>query len=404
MVYFLLLLVAVVFAVMSLIIDIIIKKGRLRRKKRRLTATFKGIWISLVTSAFTLVMVAFWLWFKQVVKNQQNSNFIVKKIEVWENELYFERIDPASFIDPIKIIITPTEKPREESVDSDETPRTKTSLPTEIPKRYDYSHLMIFGKHLFGEYITPSDLENMKSRYNDYWRSQEYWDMLEIPSDGIVNIVELDSRIGVFDEEVSSGVSKTAEEHFRNAEDRLYRYSIKNEDVSFLEQSAISCENAVECKNPTNLDEYNSLFTYIRAAVIRFSCVLDKGCEPYDSGKDNDIKYRMGKVLYKPVAVNLGLTRSERYYSLCSAYVVLKDAFDYSSLDSKFAVEVAYYYLLVCNDIVHAMEPDQSEEMKNRIKLAYYQFRERMNEKQGSFTYYNSYLYEAEKVMENLDR
>lgn len=388
------------------VLFIIVKKTKLRLKKRShrkiITTVFKGIVLCLCTSLLSAVVFYIMQFAWRKTKKTSEERYTVDKICVWKDEIYHEVIDPKSISKNIvegNKLISPPELTNGERNEKDEMPQVEDML----IMLYDYSRLMLFGKYEFGEYITKADLDNMQNMYDEYWINEKYWDMLGEIGDDSVKLTEIDNRIGKFDAEVKANKNElTAEDFFRNAEDRLCRYGGKEENIAFLEQSAISAEGAVELKDVETLDDYEMFFTYIRATVVRFSCVLGSNCEQYHSGKADDIKFRMGKVMYKPSANLNKIETSEKYYSLCSAYVVLKDAFDYSTPDSTYAVEVAYYYLLVCSDIVKVMEPGQSQEMMDRVKLAYYQLYDRVREKSGSFAY-DKYCEEADRVKESLE-
>lgn len=140
----------------------------------------------------------------------------------------------------------------------------------------------------------------------------------------------------------------------------------------------------------------------MNATVIRLSCVLGSEYNQYDSGGEEDVKYRIGKAMYKPAANLKGLTNTERFYSLCSSYVILKDAFDHSSLDSNYSVEIAYYYLMVCTNVAEVMEPGQCEDIYMRGMAAYYQFELRGKRYPDNLTYIK-YRDEAECAREHLN-
>lgn len=344
----------------------------------------------------------------QKIKRNDEGNYIVRTTYIQQNEPYYTRIDPADFVESL---------PADNGTDSEHppigtggingnfenTPTTSTPPPIIAPKElYDFSSLMVFGEYHFGEYITPEDIDHMINMYHAYWRDKKYQNnLLDILNTSTESPEELDRRIREFEAKEKEKDIITSKEYFQNAEDCFYRYGGIGENISFLEYSAISAENAAECETIEIPGEYSPFYQYIHSSIIRYSGVIGSGNAQYSGGKEYDIKYHMGKLLCKP-ALNLeNITQPERYYSLCSSYVLLKDAFDHSSLDSTYAVEVAYYYLLVCSKIVNAMEPEQSQEMENRVKLAFYQLWERVNEKPGNPTYI-SYYREAERVMEML--
>lgn len=148
---------------------------------------------------------------------------------------------------------------------------------------------------------------------------------------------------------------------------------------------------------------YDNLLRYIRETAVRFSCTLDHEDISYDSGTAEDIKYRIGKVLFKP-AVNLEkLSREERFYSLCSAYVVLKDAYTHGTSDDKYAVESAYYYSMACSAVAVNMEWQDAEQIQNDALDAFLVFEERGRDEPSNRTY-NMYREEAKKAILMMNR
>lgn len=382
----------ILFAV-SLIVSYISKRIRLRKRKKinRLMNVFR---LALATSVLTIAIVFI---VGKISTEAHSGSYTIHSTE--QSECYHVQIDPASFSkEPIgrgtrnelesgtNEISQSDEVPQFNGISqSDEVPQSNgISQPNEVPQSnetsqhgtgknfsYDFSVLMIFGEYQFGEYITSKDLLDMRIMYNEYWKNEMYWDMLK-----------QDNKTGGL-----SAVPQNVEEN-----------------IGLLEQSAIAAENAAENDNIKTVEGYNIFFSHIRESVLKFSCVIGNNDTQGSDIKeaDIDIKYRMGKILHRPATDLAYITNSERYYSLCSAYVVLKDAFDHSSLDNTYAMDVAYSYLLVCNDIVNVMEPEQSYGMINRVKLAYYQLLERVGETSVNLKY-QSYCEEAKQIMKRLE-
>ena len=399
-----------IFGVISLFVtNFILKRIKLKKKNKKIILALKVVRLASVTSALTIIAVLVLEYVGQKITEAHGDIYVIHSAE--QSEYYYAQIDPALF--PKEIVgggvsgtngtsqpngitrldetaqpngITQsgetaqpngTAQPDETSqsngiAQSDGTsqPNGTTQPRTETIISYDFSVLMILGEHQFGEYITPEDLLDMRSMYNEYWKNEMYRDMLK-----------QDNKTG-----------EVLEDHVQNVE----------ENIELLEQSAIAAEYEAEYDNIETADGYASFFGHIRESVLKFSCVIGSNDIHGSDIREADIKYRMGKMLYKPAANLVDITNSEKYYSLCSAYVVLKDAFDHSSLDSTYAIDVAYSYLLVCNDIVSVMEPGQSQEMINRVKLAYYQLLERVSETSDNLIY-QSYCEEAEQIMKILE-
>lgn len=394
-----------ILGVISFVTNFVQKRIRLRRKKKKIIWVLKVFRLASATSALTIMIVCVPEHVGQMITQAQSGIYTIQSAD--QSECYYVEINPALF--PKEIIggeirlsenggvsgTSGISRPDTVSQSNGTTqpdgvsqsngtsqsdgvsqsngtlrpggvsqPRTGNKIP------YNFSVLMIFGEYQFGEYITPKDLLNMRIMYNEYWKNEMYWDMLK-----------QDNKAGMMSMELAQDVE---------------------ENIKLLEQSAIEVENAVEYDNIETIDGYASFLGHIRESVLKFSCVIG-GNDTQGSGiKEADIKYRMGKMLYRPAADLAHITNSEKYYSLCSAYVVLKDAFDHSSLDNTYAINVAYSYLLVCNDIVDVMEPGQSHEMINRVKLAYYQLLERVSETSVDLKY-QSYCEEAKEIMKRLE-
>lgn len=386
-----------IFLVISFIasfpINFILRKLQLRKKKKKIIRLLKVFRLASATSVLTIIIA---LIVGQIITEAHNNDYTIPIAE--QSECYHAQIDPASF--PKKTIEKGTllsenevESNTSEILQSDEALQSNEisqpdkvpqfngiSQPDEVPQSnetsqpgignkipYDFSILMIFGEYQFGEYITTKDLVDMRIMYDEYWKNEMYEDMLK-----------QDNKTGDI--------------------------SVLLENIGLLKQSAIEAENAIDNDNIKTIDGYTPFFGHIRESVLKFSYVIgNNDTQDSDNKKEDiDIKYCMGKILYRPATDLAYITNSERYYSLCSAYVVLKDAFDHSSLDNTYAIDVAYSYLLVCNDIVNVMEPGQSYGMINRVKLAYYQLLERVDETSVNLKY-QSYCEEAKQIMKRLE-
>ncbi len=382
------------------------RPGRQNRHWRML-ARFSRMGV-VIFFLLAIVYTVYWVCTAVLGNRDSETDYTADKICVWGEELYHGQEDPGVLVMTVEKLpdaIPEPEGEQEEGSGEKEPSEIKGGNGISEPdKSYDYMPLMLFGKYQFGQYLTETDLANMKIKFDEYWSREAYWEMLEEIAYDPGQDTELMNQIMKFDKETqNNGGTLTAEEYFGNAEDRLcYYYGDKVGRLDFLEQSAISAEGAVELEYAKNPGEYEKLFRYIRETVIRFSCVLGSDCEQYFSGGQEDVKYRAGKALYKLVANGKKMEVSDYFYSLCSTYLFLKEAFDYSTPDSKYAVEIAYYYFRVCADMIQAMEPEKTNDMKERVWLAYYQFRERQKSDAGNSTYI-VYYEEVETVMKSIE-
>lgn len=97
-------------------------------------------------------------------------------------------------------------------------------------------------------------------------------------------------------------------------------------------------------------------------SVIEFCYISSLDLEIYDSGTKSDVKYRIGKLLYKPSVNLVNIDSEEKFYALCGAYIFLKDAFNNGNEADKYSVEIAFYYLASCRDMVFFMESGEERE------------------------------------------
>ena len=73
---------------------------------------------------------------------------------------------------------------------------------------------------------------------------------------------------------------------------------------------------------------------------------------------------------------------------MCSAYVILEDAFENWNPKNKYAVEIPFYYLSVCTDLVKAMEHGEArKEVCNNAMKAYEVFVKIGEEHPDNLTY-----------------
>ena len=182
-------------------------------------------------------------------------------------------------------------------------------------EKIGFSKVCILGLHDFGDAITVADLQRFDILYDEYW------------------------------------------------EDGAARWRI---DLSMEEPASES-----EVKRRIQRFDQNM---YI--ALNCFCYVLAQNPESYDSGTAGDVKYRIGKIMYKPFLNLKQLDRNDRYYSLCCSHVFLKDAFHSCNEMSGYAIEAAYYYTVNCKDLVMCMEADDVENVATECSDAYTRFLE----------------------------
>jgi len=244
----------------------------------------------------------------------------------------------------------------DESVDDAVSPAESESF---ILDPYDFSPLCIFKPYAFEDTITRQDLENIRTMYNTFMDSKDYNNMLNIPEDDYGNYSDIIQEIEAFDERAKSNSDIiTSEELYQNVQNRLFCYG-QNNNIKNLEQAAISAEGAVEKEVISVSGSYNNYIKYAKTGAIIFLCVSDSEQTEYESGTAADVRYRGAKLLYKPSANLLKIESEERYYSLCSAYVVSQDAFSSSTPECNYAVAIAYYHLKICSDLVDYIEPGE---------------------------------------------
>ena len=268
---------------------------------------------------------------------------------------------------------------------------------------YDYSVLELFGSYLFSETITQDDLAKMEEMYADYWREGKYQNLLDTETsrydteqDALDSIAQFDSDI------IYNSSTLTAADYYEDTRDKLFLYGYSADNHTYLELSAISAEGAAELENVITSGGYQTLFGYIRTAAAGFICVLAYDYQPYISGSEADVKYRIGKLLCKP-AINLQeLAPSDTYYSLCSSYTVLKDAFYLSLPDDRYYMELAYHYLLVTSNIFQAMEPEHRGEIYAEAMTAYCRFRDQ-GQAEPQNPVYTTHEKNAERIVADLN-
>lgn len=351
----------------------------------------------------------------------RNATYSPKTIRTYEDEYLGSSVDPADF-ERVEKPKAETEPMDEESNNEDasetadnghlqdsngtenitdssseagkngytEDSETSSDSTDIIPEPYDYSPLFIYGSYEYEGFISEKDITNMKHMYKTFMDNKTYLSLLESVGKDYGNYSEIRNRINDFDEEkhLNSDVL-TSKEYFQNAMDRLFCYERKK-NAEILEQSAISAEGAVECEEVGISGGYNNYIIYTKFAVIEFFCVLDYDLETYDSGYKEDIEYRIGKLLYKPSANLKNISSNEKFYSLCSSHVILREAFENSSLDSKYTVEIAYYYLEVCADIANNMESgDARDDICLEAIKAFDEFEKRGEKYPDNLTYIN---------------
>ncbi len=353
--------------------------------------------------------------FLSVFHQKQPETYTAESICVWEDDIYSGKVDPASLEQ-----MTKNEEPdtrilsQQESKDLPEqeilpAPELNAEDPeimqaTKVPMAsYDYSILEFFGSCSFTETITPDNLDSMESMYQDYWNTKSFWDLLDMEDTNSNTVQEALNQIAQFDSDVKYNSSTlAAADYYRDSKDKLFMYTYDAENYTYLELSAISAESAAELENVITSGGYQTLFDYIYMAVTGFSCILDHEYQPYISGSEADVKYRIGKMLCKP-AINLqDLTFSETCYSLCSSYVVLKDAFNQSMPDDRYYMELAYHYLLVTSNIFKFMEPEERVEIYQEAINAYCRFRD-YGQSDSQNPVYAAHQEDAEEIVEYLN-
>lgn len=304
-------------------------------------------------------------------------------------------IEPLAPITPFvdSTVSTNTDSDGNIDPDAQTTPSIgdTTLLIASIPE-YDFSPLYFWGYYEFGDKITPQDIDNIEIRIEAFHNNEEggikFTQLLESLDENNESLANILKKIADFkSEEASNGDLVNSKDYYENAIDHLYVYS-KNNSFEALEQAAIYAESAVEDEQIDASVGYHNYIMYIETAVIGFICVLDSDWDEYASGSSEDVKYRIGKLVYKP-SINLQhITKQEKYYSLTGSYIILQDAYSHSTSESKYSVETAFYFLGVCTDMVKFMEPSERRENICREGIgAYAEFDRRGREHPNNSTY-----------------
>lgn len=267
---------------------------------------------------------------------------------------------------------------------------------------YEFSPLYLWGTYDFGYHITGEDITNMQAMYDTFSESKGYIDMLELPEDDYGTYEDVLNEVNSFDaNQITNGPLVTSEGLYHNAMNRLFCYKQKG-DVKNLEQSAISAEGAIEKEDIAISGSYNNYIKYAKTTIINFLCVLDSDSQEYESGTTADIKYRIAKAFYKPSVNLLRITSDEKYYSLCSAYLISKEALELSNSESKYAIDTAFYHLKICSDLASYMEPGtKRNEICREASGAYATLATRIEE--SGETVYSTYQTKAEQLLEKTD-
>lgn len=281
---------------------------------------------------------------------------------------------------------------REENGD-DNTGHEKSRPDTSVVMGpYDYSPLYLWGTHVFGGAITGQDIIRMEELVKEFMDDKGYEGRLNEILEGIDEDYgkeeNIPNRINQFTaDKVSNPDVLNAMDYYENAMDQLYLYK-KETDYGVLEQSAISAEGAVEREQIDVSGSYNNYINYVTMSVIEFCYISGLDLEIYDSGTKSDVKYRIGKLLYKPSANLENINSEEKFYALCGAYIFLKDAFNNGNEAGKYSVEIAFYYLASCRDMVFFMEPgEERENICIEAVTAYREFKRRGEENPDNSTY-----------------
>lgn len=283
---------------------------------------------------------------------------------------------------------------------ADPTPATTPELFT--LGSYDYSPLFLFGSYEFGDTITRQDLENMRSLYNAFMESKEYTNMLNIPEEAHGDYLDILQQIGEFDEWTKSNSAiTTSEDLYQNTLNRLFCYG-QNNNTKNLEQAAISAEGAVEKEQIAVSGSYNNYINYTKTGAVTFFCVAGSEQPEYDSGTAVDVLFRAAKLLYKPSANLLNIEPGERYYSLCSAYIVSQEVFSGSTSECNYAVDIAYYHMKICSDLVDYIEDREFRDEICREALGVHtEYRRRVENSDKSL--YQDFEKDAEKILNKLE-
>ncbi len=273
-------------------------------------------------------------------------------------------------------------------------------------KMFNFDDLYFYGRYEFGEYITMKDIRNMKDKI-DSFNIEEISLKLKEKIDSLGNnsedIEDIRKRIKNFDYDKKFNESVLTDElYYKNALDRLYFY-IHEGLTEYLEQAAISAEGAVEEIQIKEYNDYISYIQYIEISCLAFFEVLNLNPSRYASGSEIDVKYRIGKLLYKPVANLEDISRNDRFYLLCSSYIIFDEAIQNSTYKNTYSVEMAYYYLKVCVDLIGKMNEEEEQQLiKEQGIWAYREFLKRGELNLDNKTF-KKYKEEAEKMNEKLN-
>lgn len=281
-------------------------------------------------------------------------------------------------------------------VDNDAAYNDKNESEEQINVSYDYTPLFFWGLYEFGSLVRGQDLINIENDIKEYFDSNRYNDIFD------EILASLDENENYKDCTTKTALKKiddfkserdlnpdllSATKYFGNALDNLFLYK-ENQNNEALEQAGISAEGAVEKEEFSTSEGYDNYINYDRIGVIIFSYIYGLDLEKYDSGTREDFKYRIGKLVYKPAANLLYISSGERYYSLCSSYVILGDVFENWNPEYKYIVEIPFYYLSVCVDLIKVMEPGEArKEVCNNAMEAYNKFVKIGEERPDNLTY-----------------
>lgn len=282
----------------------------------------------------------------------------------------------------------------------------------QISVSYDYSPLFFWSPYEFGDHVRGQDLINIKNDIGDYFTDKKYEDIFnEIiasfeENEDYENCTEKAILEKIDNFKVEKDLNQdllSAAKYFTNAMDNLFLYK-ENKNNEVLEQAAISAEGAVEKEQFGTSEGYDSYIRYDQIGVILFSYLYGLDLETYESGTKDDLKYRIGKLIYKPAANLLYISQGEKYYSLCGSYVILGDAFENRNPENKYAVEIPFYYLSVCTDLVKVMEHGEArKEVCNNAMKAYEEFVKIGEEHSDNLTYV-TYADDAEEKLHYVEQ
>ena len=277
---------------------------------------------------------------------------------------------------------------------------------------YDYSLLFFWGPYEFGDSVREQDLINIKNDIEEYFTDEKYNDIF---NEIVASFEENEDYKNCTEEAILEKIENfklekdlnpdllSAEKYFTNAMNNLFLYK-ENKNNEVLEQAAISVEGAVEKEQVSPSEGYDSYIRYDQTGVILFSYLYGLDVETYESGTKNDLKYRIGKLIYKPVANLLYINLGEKYYSLCGAYVILGDAFENWDQENKYAVEIPFYYFSVCTDLVKVMEHGEArKEVCNNAMKVYKAF-EKIGEEHPDNSTYVMYAGDAEEKLHYIEQ